>query len=520
MKKTWSLLFALFLPTLCFAGTNTLFVRPSASKSPLFQVKATLAHTYEAAGWDQWEVPPRTDMLALIGELRAQGVEVWQDQRVEALVTPNDPIENTYQWHWLQDANKTGYPHGINGVDVNGHQAWDLWTGDSTFKIGMIDTGIQFTHEDLIANIWTNPGEIPGNGIDDDHNGYIDDVHGWDFGGETVTNDGTSIEDNDPADRYFHGTWTSSLVGGRGDNTIGVTGAMWKCELVPLKYSQGTTGGGWYNAIIRAMEYARTNGIKVTSNSYGGGEYFQPLADEIAACTASGMLTICAAGNSGLDCDCPMICSAYNNGQVFYPWRNYPADFSDPGIISVGASDPSDQVGSFSTFGPTSVDLFSPGAYIFGAYLYDPATCNNIICKYQSFNGTSGATPIVSGTAALIWSRYPSLTAAQVKSVILNSVEQKSAFTGKCVTGGRLDMYAAMVAAASVGGGGGGEQETQRAVERDPADPASRTMFSIAEARDLIHSGRLVFYDAAGRRVADPKPGIYFVNKRTVLVTR
>src|SRR5262249_8774528 len=190
---------------------------------------------------------------------------------------------------------------------------WDLAVGDTTVLVGVIDTGIDLTHPDLVDNLWTNPGEIPGNGIDDDGNGYIDDVHGYDF----------FNHDGDPTDDNLHGTHVPGIIAGRGNNGIGVAGTCWRARLVALKFLNDS-GTGFISGAIEALEYAERVGVRIANNSWGGGGFSNALRDAIAIADADGMLFVAAAGNNGANLD-----------QVGF----YPASYQLPNMIAVAATD-------------------------------------------------------------------------------------------------------------------------------------------------------------------------------------
>ena len=323
---------------------------------------------------------------------------------LHADATPNDP-----RFAELYGMRNTGQTGGTAGADIRATSAWDVFTGDPNLKIGVIDTGVDYTHPDLVDNVWTNPGEIPGNGIDDDNNGYVDDVHGYDF----VHNDG------DPMDDHYHGTHCSGTIAGEGNNGIGVTGVNWHAKIVGIKFLDAS-GSGSTDAAIAGIQYAVAVGVRLTSNSWGGGGFSQSLLDAINAAGAAGQLFVAAAGNSGLDTDAS---------------PSYPASYTSPYIISVAATNHNDQLASFSNFGLTSVDLAAPGVDI-------------LSCQpgggYQLLSGTSMATPHVAGACGLVWGRLPGATNLQIKQLILSKADPIPALTGKCVTGARLNVFMAI----------------------------------------------------------------------------
>jgi subtilisin family serine protease len=327
------------------------------------------------------------------------------------LSLPND-ANFSYQWSF----HNTGQAGGTPGADINAPAAWDISTGSNSVVVAVIDTGVLYTHSDLSPNIWDNTDELPGNGIDDDHNGYIDDVRGWNFVNSS----------NNPIDDQEHGTHVSGTIGAVGNNAIGVAGVNWQVKIMPLKafneYGEGNTSDA-----ILAIEYANANGASIISNSWGGGLYDQGLKDVIDASPA---VVVCAAGNSGINID-------DNKNPV------YPAGYSSANIISVAATDNKDLLADFSNFGTSSVDLAAPGTNIWST---------NLDGNYTWKSGTSMATPHVSGVAALVKSVNPRLSALQIKNIILNNVDVKSSLSGKVNTSGRLNAYTAVMAAQRMAG--------------------------------------------------------------------
>jgi len=292
--------------------------------------------------------------------------------------------------------------------------AWNNNTGSSTVFVGIIDEGYQFDHVDLSANAGINPGEIPGNGLDDDGNGYKDDVYGWDFDGNNNTVYDGTVDD--------HGTHVAGTIGAVGGNGIGVAGVNWNVKMMNAKFL-GATGGTSANA-VKAVDYftnlktRTTNPIPIiaTNNSWGGGGYTQSLFDAIQRANAAGILFVAAAGNSGANIDKRL---------------SYPAAYSNPNVISVASITSTGSLSSFSNYGAKNVDIGAPGSGIWSTL---PGN------SYGSYNGTSMATPHVTGAAALYKSLYPGATAAAIKAAILSSTTPTSSLTGKCVTGGRLNV--------------------------------------------------------------------------------
>lgn len=283
--------------------------------------------------------------------------------------------------------------------------AWDKCTGSDEIVVGVIDTGIDYTHPDLIDNIWTNPGEIPGDGIDNDNNGYIDDIYGWDF----------CYKDNDPMDDNGHGTHCAGTIAGIGNNGTGVVGVSWNTKVAALKFLD-PFGRGFISDAIEAINYANAMGFNLTSNSWGGGGYNQALYDAING----GGLFVAAAGNEELNNDAN---------------PHYPSSYNLDNIIAVAATDRYDKLADFSNYGQTSVDLAAPGVSIYSTL---PGG------GYGYMNGTSMATPHVSGAAALLLSANSSLTPVQLKDIILSTVDPVSDLDGMVATGGRLNVAKAL----------------------------------------------------------------------------
>jgi subtilisin family serine protease len=327
------------------------------------------------------------------------------DYIVHALeVIPNDP-----SFGLLWGMHNTGQTGGTPDADIDAPEAWEITTGNNVV-LGVIDTGVDWSHADLANNIWSNPGETAGNGLDDDGNGYIDDVRGWDF----VNND------NDPMDDNGHGTHVSGTIAASGNNGIGVVGVSWSAKIMPLKFLDYSGGGYTSNAVL-AVEYATMMGARFTNNSWGGGGYSSALYDAIAAAGSAGMLFVAAAGNSG------------ENNDIT---PHYPSSYDLDNIISVAATDHNDNLAGFSCYGAVSVDLAAPGVDIYsclpgGTYGYN--------------SGTSMSTPHVSGAVSLFWSQYPSTPHLSVKERMLASVDVIPSLAGMVLTGGRLNV-AKMVA--------------------------------------------------------------------------
>lgn len=303
-------------------------------------------------------------------------------------------------------------------------KAWDITTGSKDIVVAVIDTGVDYTHPDLVENYWTNPGESGRdsdgndkrtNGIDDDGNGYVDDFRGWDF----VDND------NDPQDGNGHGTHCAGGIGAVGDNGVGVTGINWNVSIVGLKFLDRNGSGSEADA-IRAIEYATMMGFDLTSNSWGGdptpNDGVDFLYNAIKDAGEKGYLFVAAAGNDGRNTD---------------KRETHPASYDLDNIISVAASNSSDRLAGFSNFGEDTVDIAAPGADI----LSTNKTGGWFNNGYKRLSGTSMAAPLVAGAAALLKSILPDADAKELKDRILRNTDEVSRFRGKLKTAGRLNLY-------------------------------------------------------------------------------
>ncbi|MEA4884048.1 MAG: S8 family serine peptidase [Clostridia bacterium] len=335
---------------------------------------------------------------------------------------PNDPLFALL----LYGMNNTGQESAtvrwkhvpLAGADIDAPEAWEVRTDASSVTVCVIDQGISINHPDLAANIWVNAGEIPGNGIDDDHNGYVDDINGWDF----AHDDNTVF---DPSDGDLHGSHVSGTIGAVGNNEIGVVGVAWKVRIMSCKFL--APGGGDTMNAVKALNYAKANGAAITSNSWGGGGYSEALYEAIKN---SNMLFIAAAGNSASDDDLA---------------PHYPSSYDLPNIIAVAATTWDDRMANFSCYGAQSVDIGAPGHMILSTCTVGGAD------GYYFMGGTSMSTPHVSGAAALLIAEYPYKPQYEgapgwaqgmetIKDLILNSGDPLPDLVGRTTTGRRLNV--------------------------------------------------------------------------------
>jgi subtilisin family serine protease len=304
-----------------------------------------------------------------------------------------------------------------------GSQAGEAWaagkTNCSTVWVGIIDEGYMYSHEDLAANAGRNPGETAGNGIDDDGNGYVDDVYGWDFDGGNST-----VFDGDTDD---HGTHVAGTIGGVGGNGKGVAGVCWSVKLINAKFL-GRRGGTTANA-VKAVDYMTDlktrHGINLvaTNNSWGGGGFSQALQDAIGRANNANILFIAAAGNDSVNCE---------TGSCF------PAEYPNANVIAVASITSTGGLSSFSNYGSSTVDIGAPGSGIYSTL--PRKSGGSVVSGYGSYSGTSMATPHVAGAAALYSAYHPGSSAATIKSAILGSAVPTTSLNGRVSTNGRLNV--------------------------------------------------------------------------------
>ena len=355
-------------------------------------------HVYEATWYKE---------MTLRGLNRNQNVEYAEEDFLVSIdsTSPNDPsFSNLWGLH------NTGQTGGTTDADIDAPEAWDLSTGSSNVIVAVIDTGVDYNHPDLNANMWTNPGETPGNGIDDDGNGYVDDYYG-------INARYNALDPGDPMDDHSHGTHCSGTIAAVGNNGTGVVGVCWTARIMALKFL-GSSGSGSTSDAVECVEYAIDKGAHIMSNSWGGGGYSQSLKNAIAAAKNAGILFMAAAGNSGTNNDTS---------------PHYPSSYDDDNIIAVTATDNSDN--HLYNYGASSVDVAAPGKSIYSTILSN---------GYGYKSGTSMATPHVAGLAALIKAYNSGLNWQQIKNRILDNVEQKSSLAGKILTGGRINAYSSL----------------------------------------------------------------------------
>ena len=330
---------------------------------------------------------------------------VWH---VDELSPPND-ARYAEQWG-LENTGQAvnGHAAGTAGVDIDAVHAWERGRGSEEVVVAVIDSGVDYDHEDLAANMWVNEDEVPGNGIDDDRNGVVDDVHGYD----AIRNSG------DPDDDIGHGTHVAGIIGAVGDNGRGVAGVNWTTRIMALKFL-GSTGGGTTSDAIACIDYIlrmkeRGANVRVVNCSWGSTAPSKALADAIAKAADEGILFVCASGNNAVDTD-----------RV----PHYPSSYEMDGVVSVAALAADDSLAPFSNWGRASVDIAAPGVDVLST-LPDG--------RYGFASGTSMASPFVAGVAALVASDSPEMPIGQLRERVLGGRFDVPAFAKRLATGGRV----------------------------------------------------------------------------------
>ena len=374
-------------------------------------------------------VSENSDILSIVQDYSIDTNVIYAEPNyiMKTCLTPNDPDFNLQ--YYLHNTGQTG---GTTDADIDAPEAWDIETGDENIVIAIHDTGVDYDHPDLENNIWINPGEdLNDNGIvdpsdfneiDDDNNGYVDDIRGYDFVNTTTPvppgEDG-KIRDNDPIDFHGHGTHCSGIASAVTDNNIGIAGVCWNCKIMPVRVGYKAQGGAGLidiDAAAAGLEYASDNGAHIISMSWGGGSVSQLIWDAVNYSYSKGSILVAAAGNIG---------SGY---------RHYPAAY--PKVIGVSATDHNDSI-AHTAFGSNHgswVDVAAAGEFIQSTMFNDTYAC---------WSGTSMSTPQVSALAALILSKNPSFNQDEVRTIIRSTTDKVDS-PEKYIGTGRINAYQAI----------------------------------------------------------------------------
>lgn len=383
-----------------------------------------------ARGHDRLDVNGDLDLITVRGQanlmdairtLQADGAVTFAEPNwvLQHQLNPNDThYSSGALWGMYSATSSPANQYGSRAAD-----AWNSGTGCGDVIIGIIDEGYMYSHPDLAANAFKNPGDSTFDGVDNDGNGYVDDVYGWDFaGGDNSVFDGTGDD---------HGTHVAGTIGAVGGNGQGVAGVCWSVKLMSAKFL-GSQGGSTANAIL-AVDYFTDlkvdQGLNIvaTNNSWGGGGFSQGLLDAINRAAAADILFVAAAGNSGA-----------NNDTT----ASYPSNYTAPNVLAVAALTNSGALASYSQYGATTVDIGAPGSGVMSTVPVASGKGRRatVVGGYASYNGTSMATPHVTGAAALYAQRHPGASAVDIKNAIMSTATPTTSLQGKTVTGGRLNV--------------------------------------------------------------------------------
>lgn len=331
------------------------------------------------------------------------------------LTTRQLPTDASFVDGSLWGIRNTGAGGGTAGIDVNAAPAWAITAGRTNLVVAVIDTGIRTTHQDLKNNLWVNPGEVPGNGVDDDGNGYVDDVHGM----NAINNSGQ------PADDNGHGTHCAGTIAATANDAGRIVGVAYNVRLMACKFLSAS-GSGTSSGAVKCLDYATRMGAKISSNSWGGGPASQAMLDAIRAAHRAGSLFVAAAGNESVNNDVT---------------GTYPANYDVPNVVAVAAIDRNGNLASFSNYGRTRVHVGAPGVAVL-------SSVSSSDSAYATYSGTSMACPHAAGVAALILSHSPSLTPEQVRQRLIATARPLASLNGRTVANGLVNAHAALLAGA------------------------------------------------------------------------
>ncbi|MEL7083369.1 MAG: S8 family serine peptidase [Cyanobacteria bacterium J06597_1] len=456
--------------------------RPDASSTQIDRLKTALeATTVDTASSQQIQL---WELSAISVE---DAVSTYGNASIIEYMGPNlpiyagDSVPSDKQFGEQWGLNNTGQTGGTPDADIDAPAAWNIRTGTQKILIGVIDSGVDYNHPDLKDNLWINPGEIADNGKDDDGNGYVDDVYGYDF----ANNDGDPFDD----DSEGHGTHVTGTIAARGNNAAGVTGVNWNARIASIKFLDENGVGTTFNA-IKAIEYASAIGVDLSNHSWEEGGFAPALRDAIATAGKQGQLTIASAGNTASDTDRDPA---------------YPSSYNLDSVISVAATNDRDELAGFSNFGAQSVDLAAPGVDILSTL---PGN------SYGLLSGTSMAAPHVTGVVSLLLAEFPDLSPAEIKQILLNSVDPIPELADKTVSGGRLNAYKALLGldAAEIRGSKWDDRDGDGVRDANEAGLANDIIYIDANNNGSLDDGELsTITDKNGNYTLFVAPGTYSV---------
>jgi subtilisin family serine protease len=399
-------------------AVDQLIVKPLAGGNgsalkhlPTARIERAFAHL---GGIQVIRLPSGLAAKTAIALLRKTGEFEYVEADGVVSLQSTEPNDFRFPGGELWGLHNIGLYGGMPGADIKAPEAWDIRTDASSIIVALVDSGVRQTHEDLAPNLWQNPGEIAGNGVDDDGDGIVDDTHGYN----------AYLQNGNPEDDLGHGTHVAGIIGAAGNNVVGVVGVAWKVRLLATKFTD-PDGNGTISDAIACIDYAREHGARVINASWGAPSFNSvALHDAIARVRDAGILFVTVAGNNHAD----------NDAVPYYPGA-YASSLDN--IVVVTATDRVDELAFFGNYGATSVHLGAPGYNIFSTWLGSDS-------DYQYYNGGSMAVAFVSGAAALIMAQYPNETYVQAKQRILTTTDPLPTLAGKTVTGGRLNLFRAL----------------------------------------------------------------------------
>ena len=392
--------------------TLTPTLRPGYWTNPI--VGSELLKTWDLVpGLGLWSVPQSMTVDSAIAKISLDKtvVRVEPNRVMDSKSLFNDP---SYSQQWGLSNN--GVDGALPGADIHAEAALSRFEGTGGTLVAIIDTGVDYTHPELSSRMWVNPGEIPGNGIDDDKDGFVDDIHGANF----VSGTGNPMDDNG------HGTHVAGIIAATANNGIGLVGVNPNTRIMALKFLD-SQGFGDLTGAISALDYAVSKGALISNNSWGGAGFSATLSDAISRARLKGHIVVAAAGNDSLNIDTS---------------ASYPASFSQDNVVVVASTSAQDRLSWFSNYGATGVDLGAPGEAILSTL---PGG------KYGTLTGTSMATPFVTGALSLLWDRRPDMGYRELINTLLGQTDLLASLRGKSTSGGRLNLDKALAAVESQG---------------------------------------------------------------------
>ncbi len=354
--------------------------------------------------------PPGTPIAPLAQLYQASGLVRFAepDSPLYPRRDPDDPayVQGT-QWH----LHNTGQDGGLPDADIDAPEGWDLIRDAPDIVVAVVDSGVRLTHEDLAENLWIHPGETPGNGLDDDGNGYVDDLHGIDALEQT----------GDPTDDLGHGTQVAGLIGAVGNNQRGGSGVAWRVRLMPLRFMDAH-GSGSVSDAVACLEYALLHGADIVNCSWGGARASVALETALQQLCGAGVIIVAAAGNEGRDLDLE---------------PEYPASYSLDLLVVTTATTRTDTLADAANYGSRTVHVGAPGVDLY-------STLHTGNHAYGFVQGSSMAAPVVSGILAVLKARYPADPPSRLVQRLLATSDRLPALSGRCVSGGRVNLHRAV----------------------------------------------------------------------------